>query len=79
MSTTVPSYSPFRSIESRRPVAWISSASSCDQSFVASSLKRVVFLPYTAEMYERSQRWMQEHRLFEERAKAPAFESVVQV
>ena len=41
--------------------------------------ERVVFLPYTEEMYERSQRWMQEHRLFEERAEAPSFASVVQV
>jgi NitT/TauT family transport system substrate-binding protein len=41
--------------------------------------ERVVFLPYTAEMYERSQRWMQEHRLFENTDSVPAFESVVQV
>jgi NitT/TauT family transport system substrate-binding protein len=41
--------------------------------------ERVVFLPYTAEMYERSQRWMQERRLFEEAGPAPEFESVVQV
>jgi NitT/TauT family transport system substrate-binding protein len=41
--------------------------------------ERVVFLPYTAEMYERSQRWMREHQMFEEEAAAPSFESVVQV
>jgi NitT/TauT family transport system substrate-binding protein len=41
--------------------------------------ERVVFLPYTAEMYERSQRWMRERGLFEEQAEAPSFESVVQV
>ena len=41
--------------------------------------ERVVFLPYTAEMYERSQRWMQEHRLFEDQGPVPSFESVVQV
>lgn len=41
--------------------------------------ERVVFLPYTAEMYERSQRWMQERGLFEERAAIPPYDSVVQV
>jgi NitT/TauT family transport system substrate-binding protein len=41
--------------------------------------ERVVFLPYTAEMYERSQRWMQEHELFEDEEAAGSFESVVQV
>jgi NitT/TauT family transport system substrate-binding protein len=41
--------------------------------------ERVVFLPYTAEMYERSQRWMQERELFEEAGTVPAFEEVVQV
>jgi NitT/TauT family transport system substrate-binding protein len=41
--------------------------------------ERVVFLPYTAEMYEHSQRWMQERQLFEDGAAAPAYESVVQV
>jgi NitT/TauT family transport system substrate-binding protein len=40
--------------------------------------ERVVFLPYTAEMYERSQRWIQERGLFEEREAVPAYESVVQ-
>jgi NitT/TauT family transport system substrate-binding protein len=41
--------------------------------------ERVVFLPYTAEMYDRSQLWMQERGLFEETGPVPAFESVVQV
>jgi NitT/TauT family transport system substrate-binding protein len=41
--------------------------------------ERVVFLPYTAEMYERSQRWMQERGLFEEREAIRPYESVVQV
>jgi NitT/TauT family transport system substrate-binding protein len=42
--------------------------------------ERVVFLPYTSEMYERSQRWMQEHALFEDQAaEPPSFDSVVQV
>lgn len=40
--------------------------------------ERIVFLPYTAEMYERSQQWLQAHGLFEERA-VPDYESVVQV
>jgi NitT/TauT family transport system substrate-binding protein len=41
--------------------------------------ERVVFLPYTEEMYERAQRWMQERGLFEERAAIPAYETVVRV
>jgi NitT/TauT family transport system substrate-binding protein len=41
--------------------------------------ERVVFLPYTADMYERSQRWMQDHDLFEDQGAAPSYESVVQV
>jgi NitT/TauT family transport system substrate-binding protein len=41
--------------------------------------ERVVFLPYTAEMYERSQRWMQQRGLFEERETVRPYESVVQV
>ena len=40
--------------------------------------ERVVFLPYTSEMYESSQRWMREHGLFEDPAAEPSFESVVQ-
>ncbi len=41
--------------------------------------ERVIFLPYTAEMYERAQRWMRERGLFEEREAIPAYGSVVQV
>jgi len=41
--------------------------------------ERVVFLPYTEEMYERAQRWMQERGLFDERGSIPAYETVVQV
>jgi NitT/TauT family transport system substrate-binding protein len=41
--------------------------------------ERVVFLPYTPEMYERSQRWMRERELFEDQASTPSFGSVVEV
>jgi NitT/TauT family transport system substrate-binding protein len=41
--------------------------------------ERVVFLPYTAEMYEQSQAWMRERNLFEEAGPVAAFESLVQV
>lgn len=41
--------------------------------------ERVVFLPYTAEMYERAQRWMQERGLFDEHESIAPYESVVQV
>jgi NitT/TauT family transport system substrate-binding protein len=41
--------------------------------------ERVVFMPYTAEMYERAQRWMRERGLFEERDAIRPYESVVQV
>lgn len=41
--------------------------------------ERVVFLPYTQEMYERSQQWMRERRLFEEQGPMGPYESVVQV
>jgi NitT/TauT family transport system substrate-binding protein len=40
--------------------------------------ERVVFLPYSQEMYERSQRWMRERRLFEELAPQPDYAAVVQ-
>jgi NitT/TauT family transport system substrate-binding protein len=40
--------------------------------------ERIVFLPYTAEMYEHSQAWLQEHGLFEEHT-VPDYHSVVQV
>jgi NitT/TauT family transport system substrate-binding protein len=38
--------------------------------------ERVVFLPYTEEMYERTQAWMQERGLFDSES-VPAYESVV--
>jgi ABC-type nitrate/sulfonate/bicarbonate transport system substrate-binding protein len=41
--------------------------------------ERVVFLPYTADMYERAQSWMRERGLFEERESMRPYESVVQV
>ncbi len=41
--------------------------------------ERVVFLPYTEEMYERSQSWMQQRGLFEKREAVPPYQSVVQV
>jgi NitT/TauT family transport system substrate-binding protein len=41
--------------------------------------ERVVFLPYTSEMYERSQAWMRKRDLFEDAAPAAEFETVVQL
>jgi hypothetical protein len=41
--------------------------------------ERLVFLPYTAEMYERAQTWMQERGLFDARETIRPYESVVQV
>jgi NitT/TauT family transport system substrate-binding protein len=41
--------------------------------------ERIVFLPYTAEAYERSQQWMRERGLFDESAAAPDFASAVHV
>jgi NitT/TauT family transport system substrate-binding protein len=41
--------------------------------------ERVVFLPYTREMYESAQRWMQERRLFEPTEATPDYDAVVQV
>jgi NitT/TauT family transport system substrate-binding protein len=41
--------------------------------------ERVVFLPYSADMYERAQRWMQARGLFEQRDSIPAYDSVVRV
>jgi hypothetical protein len=35
--------------------------------------ERIVFLPYTEQMYERAQRWMQERGLFDERGSIPAY------
>ena len=39
--------------------------------------ERIVFLPYTREMYEQSQRWMHERGLFDHERPTPAYESVV--
>lgn len=42
--------------------------------------ERIVFLPYTPDAYERSQRWMRERGLFDTGDSAvPAFDTVVQV
>jgi len=39
--------------------------------------ERIVFLPYTREMYEHSQQWMHERGLFDHERPTPAYESVV--
>jgi hypothetical protein len=39
--------------------------------------ERIVFLPYTADAYERSQCWMRERELFATDAEAPAYDAVV--
>jgi NitT/TauT family transport system substrate-binding protein len=39
--------------------------------------ERIVFEPYTREMYERTHRWMSEHDLFEDRAVQPDYEHAV--
>ena len=39
--------------------------------------ERIVFLPYSREMYEHSQRWMHERGLFDHERQTPAYESVV--
>ena len=41
--------------------------------------ERIVFLPYTADAYERTQRWMRERELFEGVPAPPAYDSVVHV
>jgi len=41
--------------------------------------ERIVFLPYTAETYERSQRWMRQRGLFDTAGAIPDYQSVVQV
>jgi NitT/TauT family transport system substrate-binding protein len=41
--------------------------------------ERIVFLPYTADSYDRAQQWMRERDLFEGVQAAPAYESVVHV
>ncbi len=40
--------------------------------------ERIVFLPYTADAYERSQRWMRERGLFETASDLPEYASVVE-
>jgi NitT/TauT family transport system substrate-binding protein len=41
--------------------------------------ERIVFLPYTSDSYERSQRWMRQRQLFDVTEAPPPFESVVVV
>jgi NitT/TauT family transport system substrate-binding protein len=41
--------------------------------------ERIVFLPYTADAFERTQRWMRERDLFEGVPAPPAYDSVVHV
>lgn len=41
--------------------------------------ERIVFLPYTAESYERAQVWMRERELFDVSGEIPAYEAAVQV
>lgn len=41
--------------------------------------ERIAFLPYSAEMYEKSQAWLHERGLFPERSATPRYESVVKV
>lgn len=40
--------------------------------------ERIVFLPYTREMYETAQQWMRQRRLFEDLSDQPDYEAVVQ-
>jgi NitT/TauT family transport system substrate-binding protein len=41
--------------------------------------ERIVFLPYTKDMYQQSQQWMRERGLFGPQATAPVYESAIQV
>jgi len=41
--------------------------------------ERIAFLPYSEDMYQQSQRWMQQRGLFGQRASIPAYESAIQV
>lgn len=41
--------------------------------------ERIVFLPYSKDMYEQSQQWMQERGLFGQQVSAPAYESAIQI
>ncbi len=41
--------------------------------------ERIVFLPYSKDMYEQSQQWMHERGLFGHQETAPLYESAIQV
>ena len=41
--------------------------------------ERIVFLPYTEDMYERSQKWMQERQLFPTNETRLSYEEAVLV
>lgn len=41
--------------------------------------ERIAFLPYSKDMYQQSQEWMQQRGLFSQRASIPAYESAIQV
>lgn len=41
--------------------------------------ERIVFLPYTKDMYQQSQQWMHERGLFGHQESAPLYESAIQV
>jgi NitT/TauT family transport system substrate-binding protein len=41
--------------------------------------ERIAFLPYSEDMYQQSQQWMQQRGLFGQRASIPAYESAIQV
>jgi hypothetical protein len=41
--------------------------------------ERIVFLPYSKDMYQQSQQWMHERGLFGHQATAPLYESAIQV
>ena len=41
--------------------------------------ERIVFLPYSKDMYQQSQQWMHERGLFGHQETAPLYESAIQV
>jgi hypothetical protein len=41
--------------------------------------ERIVFLPYSKDMYQQSQQWMHQRGLFSPQATAPVYESAIQV
>lgn len=41
--------------------------------------ERIVFLPYSKDMYQQSQQWMHERGLFGQQATAPLYESAIQL